>query len=362
MQMLMWVICFYLGLLFFLLVFVILKPDRNEHKSVLSHNFPPFSILISSRNEEKNVDRLLEMLSKQQLQPEHIVWVDDHSIDLTVKRINEWQKKLNNLTLIQLPSGVTGKRNAWKEGLKHVSTSLVLCIDADSVPLTEYWTISMLSSWSKELKILSGPVFGLKDKRGFSNWVYHEHAVVVLLGHILGILTLPIYISGANMLFRKEDFLPYLSCSKSLASGYGDDTLFMKYIIEKYGRKAIRFISGKNAVVQTELPEHLRNWISQRQRWLAKSTMFVFSYIFWLTLLVLTIDLSFFVFSFYFPIKGLFLLLIKTLLQSTILSISGKKFFELKLDFFILFKIMVVFGFIYFILSLCNVFSISCKN
>ncbi|MCX7696090.1 MAG: glycosyltransferase [Bacteroidales bacterium] len=354
MQLFEWVIYFYVGFNFFLLIVIILKSSVINETPTKPENVNSFSILIASKNEEQNVNQLLYALSQQKLQPTNIVWVDDHSSDKTPLLVSEWGKKLHVLKLVQLPEGITGKRYAWEEGMKHVSTSLVLTIDADCIPVTETWTFFMLSHWNEKIRLVGGGVFGIKENSIFSKCAYHEHAIVVMLGHIAAMLSFPLYVSGANMLFRKEDFMHYLKTSKLLKSPYGDDTLFMNYLIRRYGKNSVKLINDYRTIVLTYLPDGFSSWKNQRLRWLSKTHMFISSYIFWFTFIILLMDISVYGLLFIMPLKGVILLLIKNLIQAKIFYLTGKKFFNLEVNYAWFLISILFFGVIHFILSLKN--------
>lgn len=93
------------------------------------NDFPTVSIIIPARNEEKNLQLLLEDLKTQSLKPHEIICVNDDSSDNTAT-----VAQTHGATLINLhgkPEGWTGKTWACQNGADLASGSLLLFLDAD---------------------------------------------------------------------------------------------------------------------------------------------------------------------------------------------------------------------------------------
>src|SRR5919109_2452603 len=92
-------------------------------------NFPPVSLLIAAYNEADNIAETVRGINSQDYSGKvEIIVVDDGSTDRTVDVLQSFN--LTNLKIVQANHG--GKARALNEGLKHVSTEIVVCIDADT--------------------------------------------------------------------------------------------------------------------------------------------------------------------------------------------------------------------------------------
>ena len=87
------------------------------------------SVVVPARNEEQNLPLLLDSLDRQQLQPERVVVVDDHSSDGTAALARAYGVEL--VSPPPLPEGWTGKSWACYNGASHCGGSRILFVDAD---------------------------------------------------------------------------------------------------------------------------------------------------------------------------------------------------------------------------------------
>jgi len=99
---------------------------------------PTVSVLIPARNEEAVIGRILQRATELTYPKDklEIVVVDDASTDQTGRIADEFSKMYDFIKVIhrsQLDGG-KGKPDALNEGLKHASSEIVLCFDADYYP------------------------------------------------------------------------------------------------------------------------------------------------------------------------------------------------------------------------------------
>lgn len=90
------------------------------------------TIIIPTLNEEQNIDPLLEQLSLVSM-PDcdiSILFVDDHSSDNTVEKINEWHHKNNKISVLQR-TGEADLTQSILEGVTHTNAEFILVMDAD---------------------------------------------------------------------------------------------------------------------------------------------------------------------------------------------------------------------------------------
>lgn len=90
---------------------------------------PKISVIIPTRNEEKNLPLLLESLQVQSLKPREIICADDDSSDGTVAAAKSFGAKV--ITLRGKPEGWLGKTWACYNGADAATGDLLLFLDAD---------------------------------------------------------------------------------------------------------------------------------------------------------------------------------------------------------------------------------------
>jgi len=98
------------------------------------------SVLIPARNEARTLPHLLTALARQQLRPDEVIVVDDHSSDDTAAIA--WQAgrglPIQVLQPPPLPAGWCGKTWALHHGVQASSGEVLVFLDADTEPAPEF--------------------------------------------------------------------------------------------------------------------------------------------------------------------------------------------------------------------------------
>ena len=96
------------------------------------------TVLIPARNEERTLPHLLAALARQQLQPEEVLVIDDHSSDSTAALVQRFAAtSALPIRVVQpppLPDGWCGKTWALHHGVQATTTELLVFLDADTAP------------------------------------------------------------------------------------------------------------------------------------------------------------------------------------------------------------------------------------
>lgn len=275
-----------------------------------------FSILIATRNEEDNIERILRSLAKQKKKPFAIIVIDDHSEDNTVSKAKSFLVNHPELNIKVLESPYTGKKGAFKKACEISETELILSVDADCY-VNRYWTEYMLSQVNEQSRIIGAPVLYDNSKVALSMFFRSELLNLVATGIAASRMNLPYQVSGAGMLFYKSDYLDFTESDYGKSCNHGDDVFFMQYIIHKYGSRAVSMVNHRFSVVMTKPPKNLIEFIRQRVRWASKArsyrsiTPFIFGFIAVLKNLFLPLSVVLFICSgmsiFLLPVGIIFL-------------------------------------------------------
>ena len=223
------------------------------------------TLIIPFRNEEKRIDGLLQSLKVNSKLPTQIVFVNDHSDDLSCSKITEELGKLNNLQLLSLPSGIFGKKQAIRYGVNLTKTEFVLTMDAD---------VYFESTYFEELeKLAEADLYLLPAVLKATNPIHHLFEIDLLLINALNTglngLSRPIIASGANLLFKRKSFLEFdrFETHKHIPSG--DDIYLLRDFRD--AKADVRVVARRSFKVETETPQSFKEFIHQRIRWIAKT-------------------------------------------------------------------------------------------
>lgn len=240
----------------------------------LSENIPAvkISVLIPVRNEEKNIEKLLDDLLKQSF-PQNcfeVVVINDHSTDSTAKVLSRYHKNHSNFRFIMMEGPArSGKKEAIREGIKQARFDLIVTTDGDC-RAGKNWLISIAQYYEKFKPVMIlGPVI-FRDKNRFWKKLLQleQFSLQGITAGSCGI-KMPVLSSGANMAFEKQLYHQFIDPQfKQTPSG---DDMFLLINAKTLNRDRIRFIKSADAAIYTNPPTDLDSFWEQRKRWVSKS-------------------------------------------------------------------------------------------
>ena len=251
---------------------------------------PKVSVVIALRNEESEIEKLLNNLKAQiypinQLQ---LILVNDHSTDNTLGLLQNF--KADNLTVLDMPKAEFGKKNAISKAIQIAKGEIILITDADC-SFSPNWIQTMVGYFTdNKIKLVSGPVNYHQKKGLFQHLQALEFAS--LIGSGAGAIGSgnAIFCNGANMAYKKEVFLE-VNNYKNDNTASGDDVFLLHSVKQRYPN-GIAFAKDKNAIVKTNALNTLSAFINQRKRWTAKSSSYTDRRTIYTSFLVLFTNLS----------------------------------------------------------------------
>lgn len=232
---------------------------------------PAVSVVVAFRNEARHLDRLVQDLSGSAFPADRfeIILVNDHSEDKSAEIVEMLARSRNNVTLLHLPEGQTGKKAALDRGIRQARFHIIATTDADCT-LSKNW-ITCVASYFEDQKtmLLLGPVKLSDDGTFFGRLQVLEFvsvaattAATVGLGH-------PVMANGANLAFRKEAFDAVGGYADNLSVASGDDEFLLRKILRRFP-DGIRYLNYYEAAVSTPPQPDLSSFIHQRMRWAGK--------------------------------------------------------------------------------------------
>ena len=228
------------------------------------------SVVIAVRNEEKNIEALLNSLVSQSYPKEmmEVVIVDDHSDDETPFIIMEFVKLNSGLSIRLHLSESTGKKAAIRQGVEIARNNFIITTDGDCLPHKQ-WVRKMAAYYElHKPKIVLGPVVYHSEQNFVQKLFSLDFISLVVSGAGSVGAGLPFMGNAANMAFEKES---YLKANLKTAYTSGDDVFLIHSVKKQFGSSSIHFIKDARALVRTEPPKNLSSFITQRIRWASKA-------------------------------------------------------------------------------------------
>ena len=267
---------------------------KERFHSVNKNNLIKVSVLIAARNEEKNIEKLLESLKKQSFSKElfEVIIVNDHSTDNTDEIINDFINKNKELDVKLLKAEKTGKKHAISQALHTAINELVIVTDADCV-LNDLWIESIVGFYQEEkCKMILAPVLLSPAENLFEKMQVLEH--LSLIGSTAGSASIgfPVMCNGANMAYERKAALEVEKFRKDFDIPSGDDMFLLEQFVKCYGHNNVKFLLSKSAVVKTKTCKTIKDFFRQRRRWVSKTKSYTSWKVIVTALIVLFFNLS----------------------------------------------------------------------
>ncbi|MBM4174958.1 MAG: glycosyltransferase [Ignavibacteria bacterium] len=273
MELLLSVIILFLVFYYFFLVLVLIAKFKGTKQSQMPFEQKFISVIVSAKNEEKNISGLIRSLVSQTypLEKYEIIIVDDYSTDSTRELILKASNELLNLRYIDNrnnPSMDKGKKSALTYGISQSNGEIILLTDADCRPGKD-WITSVTSQFDSEISAVIGfSPFAVK-KGFFNTFIRYENIKSSFLMSVFYFIGLPYLSFGRNFAYRRSVFemiRGFTSINHSLS---GDDDLFLQRL-RKSG-KNIQLTSAKDSIVFSEPADSIKKYFRQKTRHLSAS-------------------------------------------------------------------------------------------
>ena len=226
-----------------------------------------FSIVIAFRNEEERIDDLLISLDKSDLEQvnlDEVIFVNDHSLDRTVEKIERWSNHNKFKVRIAHLNHDFGKKKAIHLGINQALSTYVLTLDAD-VQFDAKFLLKMSQTLGANHSLIIVPVI---EKNGIIFSRIASHALTVLsVG--LASLGFPINVNGAASAFKREEYIRLEPLKNNFHISSGDDMFILKAFLKSKGSIIKPFVS-KGIHVLTDGPKNITEFISRGVRWSTK--------------------------------------------------------------------------------------------
>ncbi|NUM31158.1 MAG: glycosyltransferase [Bacteroidetes bacterium] len=230
------------------------------------------SLIIPCRNEEQNISTLLKSIDKQNynfLNLEVII-INDHSVDKTLETIAN--AKLENFKplILNLNTNEKGKKAAITKGISNSANEIIVCTDSDCV-LGENFLKTIISAFADEnIKLVCGPVIFNQSKGIINKYLKLDLISMITIGAATIKTGTPTMCNGANIAYRKSVFNDVKGFEGNENKMSGDDEFLLQKVFIKYS-KGIKFVKNKDAIVKTNAPKSLNEFLNQRIRWASKA-------------------------------------------------------------------------------------------
>lgn len=250
-----------------------LKHGLNTPPKASNSNKPFLSIIVSARNEEKNIEACIEHLLNQDYSQTNyeIIIVDDRSEDKTAEIVRKFISG-NCLKLIRIPletQTVSPKKNAIATAIKQAKGEIIITTDADCTP-PETWLSILTQNFAPNIGMVAGfNPYKIQSRNFFQKILALDYFSMAAVAAATAGLNFPVSCTGGNLAYRKQAYEEVGGFAQHQGLTSGDDDLFLEQLRENT-KWEIVYCTDPKSFVPTEPPESLQAFAHQRIRYASK--------------------------------------------------------------------------------------------
>ena len=247
---------------------------KNTKMQYVSLKNTKLTVIIPVRNEEDNIQNLLEDFNKQTYPFKNfeVIIANDGSTDKTETIVLAFQEVAQfDLKLLNIlnENGSSPKKNAIQKSIEISSGELIITTDGDC-NVSENWLLSIEEIYKqKDAKLISSAVTFTDEKSLWNTFQIIEFASLIGSGACAMFLKKPNMCNGANIAYTRQVFEEVNGFEDNEHLASGDDEFLMHKIANIYPEKVV-FNTDKNAIVLTKSQLNVSHFYQQRKRWASK--------------------------------------------------------------------------------------------
>lgn len=247
-----------------------LKKDFSQLKSIIPRKLVPFSVIISARNEARNLIEYLPSILEQDYPTYEIIVIDDDSTDDTSKILNHFKRQYAHLHIIKIEhKKSTGKKEGLQQGINQAKYEWLVFTDADCYPKSDQWLRKMASTCDEKTEIILGYSPYRKENGLLNDFIRYETFMTAVIYGTFTLSGMPYMGVGRNMAYKKSTFLTTVNKEKFEKITSGDDDLAVNAMATSYN--TVLQFEEKARVIS--LPKTtFSDFIKQKTRHLSPST------------------------------------------------------------------------------------------
>ncbi|MCO5934407.1 glycosyltransferase [Mucilaginibacter sp. RB4R14] len=190
----------------------------------------PISVIISARNEARNLTQNLPYILQQNYPDYEVVVINDCSSDNSDEVLQDIQREFAHLKVVTITEHVrfkTGKKFALTLGIKAAKNEHLLFTDADCKPATLNWITRMAAKFTGSTQIVLG--YSPYTRTGnFLNPFIRFETLKTALNYLSAALSGNAYMGiGRNLAYTKSLFFGAKGFAAHMHVISGDDDLFV---------------------------------------------------------------------------------------------------------------------------------------
>ncbi len=224
------------------------------------------SIIISARNESKNISSLIESLKKIDYPQSNfeVVLIDDHSDDNTYSLAESSIAHMGNFFILKNRNAKRlGKKGALTFGITKARFPFIIITDADCNP-NAGWLKSFSQKFNEGNDFVFGAAPSYTSNKFRNNIFVFENLRTSILTFGLAQIKLPYSAAARSFGFKKNAFEEIGGYKNTLETLSGDDDLLLREAVKN--KMNIGLVTEKDAFVFSSAKETFKEYFIQKTR------------------------------------------------------------------------------------------------
>lgn len=235
------------------------------------------SVIVCSKNDEKNIIELVPLLANQDYPDFEIILIDDASTDETLTHFKRFEKEYSNIRIVKIvPTEAFwgNKKYALTLGIKSAQKDYLLFIEPNCLPKTNKWISEISSGFSEKKTIVLGYSAFKKVRFSLLNILTRHQSLFsavqyfswAKLGHpYMGI--------SRNMGYKKDEFFKINGFISHMRSRFGDDDLFIN---QASNSKNTDVVYSPSSFTYAAPHQTYSDWFKERRKYLFTANSYKF--------------------------------------------------------------------------------------
>lgn len=239
---------------------------------------PRVSVIVAARNEEANMEGLLDSLVHQDYPEYEIIIVNDRSTDRTSSIVEQFQHRDASVRRIDITSSsheMPAKKYALSQGIASSTGQILLFTDADCLP-PRTWITAMVQGFENNVGLVAGyspyslQVLSAAAKPSLPTFLfmkfiqYEEFKGATWSAGAIG-LNHGWLCTGRSLAYRRVVYDEVGGFEDIKHSVSGDDDLFLQ-LVRRKTKWQIRYVTSAESYVPTYPPHSFGDFVEQRKR------------------------------------------------------------------------------------------------
>ena len=237
-----------------------IKRWKNNTKQPQATETPSVSVIVYTKNESENLQKMLPLLLSQDYPTFEIIVINDGSTDESYELLQTFEAKHKNLYHSFVPEGVkylSRKKLALTIGIKAAKHDILLFTDANCYPNSTQWIASMARNFVPGIDIVLG-FCCYPESNSFEQRIAALDNLHFGMDYLAAAIRKSPYMgNGRNLAYRKELFFKQKGYAKTLNLQAGEDDLF----INSVANKSNTFVElSTESIVEQKAFDRFKTW------------------------------------------------------------------------------------------------------